>query len=566
MTNAIICFLCSKEFKIIKAIILHFKVSHCLTVRDIIQCKQRFCRRKFESFCGFKQHLIRKHRILMNEYKSVLSPDKNFKPQKCNKCQFDINIPSIFDSIPNFNIVETIKCDNYTVENIADSIEHQCSSFCAKLYANPVIPRSQVQFLIENVTELLSIYGSLFRTMLKLENEANISNENIIVKMISLFENSFQNLLSEKLCFRYFENSHYLIQPLSYYVGSMSTCKISDNNTSFNIQPVTTHFIPLRQIFKYFFDLPDVLHLTLKHIKEINVFYSKDIFDFLGSPLWREILKNYANSIVIPIFLFFDDFEINNPLGSHVSIHKLGAAYILLAGIQISSEHGLRINYNKTKMMIIDRELSNRPEIRNISGCQVVDHYIYLGADINNIGNCEREIRRRIQLARSAMSQLERLWRDRNLTKNTKINLVRTLVFPVLTYASETWTVRNADRRRIEAMEMWCWRKMLRIPWTAHRTNISVLAEIGPRQRLSSIIYNRILNFFGHITRSKNMEKLVLQDKADGKRKRGRSPTRWTDTVEKLLDTNLEEATCTAERRDVWRNTVRLATSVLDTT
>lgn len=226
MTNSITCFLCSKEFKTLKAVILHFKVSHCLTVGDVIQCKQdRFCRRKFESFCGFKQHLIRKHRIL-NEYDSVLSFDNNIKVQKCNEYQFDI--PSISDSIP--NIVETIKCDNYTVENIADSIEHQCASFCAKLYANPVIPRSQVQFFIENVTELLSNYGSLFRTMLKSENEGNISNRNIIVRMISLFENSFQNFLSEKLRLRYFENSRYLIQPFSYYVGSMSTCKNSDNN------------------------------------------------------------------------------------------------------------------------------------------------------------------------------------------------------------------------------------------------------------------------------------------------------------------------------------------------
>lgn len=105
MTNPIICFLCSKEFKIIKAIILYFKVSHCLTVGDVIQCKQdRFCRRKFESFCGFKQHLIRKYRIL-KECKSVLSSDNNFKSQEYNECQFDINIPSISDSIPNFNIV-----------------------------------------------------------------------------------------------------------------------------------------------------------------------------------------------------------------------------------------------------------------------------------------------------------------------------------------------------------------------------------------------------------------------------------------------------------------------------
>lgn len=98
--------------------------------------------------------------------------------------------------------------------------------------------------------------------MLKSENEANNSNKNIIVKMISLFDNSFKNLFSEKFRFRNFENNHYLIQPLSYCVGSMSTCKFSNNNTSFNIQPTTAHFIPLRKIFKYFFELPNVLDLT----------------------------------------------------------------------------------------------------------------------------------------------------------------------------------------------------------------------------------------------------------------------------------------------------------------
>ncbi|KYN13185.1 hypothetical protein ALC57_14629, partial [Trachymyrmex cornetzi] len=89
------------------------------------------------------------------------------------------------------------------------------------------------------------------------------------------------------------------------------------------------------------FELPHVLHLTLKNIKEINESCSRDIFDFLGSPLWNEILKNYTDNIVIPIFLFFDDFEINNPLGSHAGIHKLGAAYISIAGIPIKYEAAL---------------------------------------------------------------------------------------------------------------------------------------------------------------------------------------------------------------------------------
>lgn len=331
MTTPITCFVCSKEFEAIQTIMLHFKVSHCLTVGDVIQCKQdKLCRRKFDTFSSFKQHLIRKHQICtVKKCMSVFSPDVNL--QECNEYQSDICSTS--DSIPNSSIVETTTYDNYTTEDIIQSIEHQCASFCAKLYANPVVPRSQVQFVLENVTELLSNgFGSLFTKMLKSENRENITDTNLIIKMISILENAFQNLLSDKLRLRYFENSNYLIPPISYYVGNMPTCKKTDTNTYFNIQAATAHFIPLRKIFQHFMELPNVLQLTLRHIREMNKCCSKDYFDFLTSPLWRDISKNYGDGIVIPIFLFYDDFEINNPLGSHAGIHKLGAAYILLAG------------------------------------------------------------------------------------------------------------------------------------------------------------------------------------------------------------------------------------------
>lgn len=331
MATSITCFLCSKEFGAIKTVILHFKVSHCLTVGDVIQCKQdKSCRRKFDSFRSFKQHLIRKHRIL-KQCTSAFSPD--MKVQKCNEYESDTFSTS--DSIPNSNIAETM-IYNCTTEDIIESIEHQCASFCAKLYANPLIPRSQVQFVLENVTELLSNgFGSLFTKMMKSENGGNISNTDINIKMISMLENAFQNLSSDKLRLRYFGNNNYFIPPIPYYVGNMPTCKISDNSTYFNIQAATAHFIPLRKILQYFMELPNVLDSTLKHIKEMNECCSRDYFDFLGSFLWRNISKNYGNSIVIPIFLFYDDFEINNPLGSHASIHKLGVVYILLAGIPI---------------------------------------------------------------------------------------------------------------------------------------------------------------------------------------------------------------------------------------
>lgn len=231
---------------------------------------------------------------------------------------------------------------------------------------------------------------------------------------------------------------------------------------------------------------------------------------------------------------------------------------------QKSAEYGLSVNFSKTKIMIINRETENNPKPQYLGNYEVVDKFIYLGALISSDGSCEPEIRRRIQLGKAAMAQLTKIWRTQNITRQTKINLVHTLVFPVFQYAAETWTIHKADRRRIDAFEMWVWRRMLRIPWTARRTNISVLNEIRPKQRLSAYIYARILKFFGHITRANNMEKLVVQGKPDGKRRRGRSPTRWIDAVESTLNINMEQAVRLSSNRDRWRNAVRRATSRME--
>lgn len=225
----------------------------------------------------------------------------------------------------------------------------------------------------------------------------------------------------------------------------------------------------------------------------------------------------------------------------------------------VSALYGLNINYNKTKIMIIDREHNNYPETRSIGHCEVVNSFVYLGALIENTGGCECEIRRRIQLARSAMTQLNKIWRDRNITKQTKINLVSTLVFSIFLYASESWTVKEVDRRRIDAFEMWAWRRMLRVSWTAHRTNASILEEIRPSKRLSSIVYSRILKFFGHINRSEHMERLIVQGKPEGSRRRGRSPNRWVDITKKLLDVTLPQAAHMSSNRDKWRDAVKRA-------
>ena len=159
------------------------------------------------------------------------------------------------------------------------------------------------------------------------------------------------------------------------------------------------------------------------------------------------------------------------------------------------------------------------------------------------------------------MIDLTKIWKNNSITKKTKIALVNALVFPVFSYACETWVIRASDRKRIDAFEMWVWRRLLRIPWTARRTNASVLNEIKPTQRLSSVTYSRILKLFGHISRHDTMERLVVQGKPEGKRERGRSPTRWTELISKLTESTLEKACRQANDRDKWRDIVKRAVS-----
>lgn len=141
-------------------------------------------------------------------------------------------------------------------------------------------------------------------------------------------------------------------------------------------------------------------------------------------------------------------------------------------------------------------------------------------------GAAEKDITRRIMIARTAMSNLAKIWTDRQITVNTKVALVQSLVFPIFIYGVETWTIKQADRRRIDAFEMWCWRRMLYISWTPRRTNVSILNELEIGDRLSTICRRRILRYFGHIVRrdQSNLEKLVAQGKIEETRPRGRSP------------------------------------------
>lgn len=217
---------------------------------------------------------------------------------------------------------------------------------------------------------------------------------------------------------------------------------------------------------------------------------------------------------------------------------------------------GLEINMEKTKLMVIDR--SNTMHMGNLQNrLEVVDNFIYLGSLIINKEGCEEEIRRRITLARTSMSNLTKIWKDRHITKNIKKTLVNTLVFSVFSYGSESWTIKSGDRQRIDAFEMWCWRRMLRIPWPAHRTNVSILNELRIKDRLSTVCRRGILRYFGHISRGdhNNLEELI-EGRIEVRRLRGRSPSRWVDQIKEITGKSLQANTRETKDRQCWRRKI----------
>ena len=137
-------------------------------------------------------------------------------------------------------------------------------------------------------------------------------------------------------------------------------------------------------------------------------------------------------------------------------------------------------------------------------------------------GDCSHEIKRRLLLGRKVMTNLDSIFKSRDITLPTKICLVKAMVFPVVTYGCESWTVKKAERQRIDAFELWCWRKLLRVPRTARRSNQSILKEISPGCLLEGLILKLKLQYFGHLMRrADSFEKILMLGKIEGKRRRG---------------------------------------------
>ena len=128
-----------------------------------------------------------------------------------------------------------------------------------------------------------------------------------------------------------------------------------------------------------------------------------------------------------------------------------------------------------------------------------VKDFIFLGSKITADGNCSHEIKRHLLLGRKAMTNLDSILKSRDITLPTKVRLVKAMVFPVVMYECESWTIKKAERRRINAFELWCWRRLLKVPWTARRSNQSTLKEISPEYSLEGLMLKLKLQYFGHL-------------------------------------------------------------------
>ena len=227
----------------------------------------------------------------------------------------------------------------------------------------------------------------------------------------------------------------------------------------------------------------------------------------------------------------------------------------LLMKVKEESEKvGLKLNIQKTKIMASGPITSWQIDWETV---ETMTDFTFLGSKITVEGNCSHKIKRCLLLEIKAITNPDSILKNRHITLLTKVHIEKVMVFPVIMYRSESWTIKKTEQQKIDAFKLWCWRRLLRVPWTARRSNQSILKEISPEYSLEGLMLKLKHQYLSHLMRRvDSLKKTLMLGKIEGRRRRGRQRIRWLDRITDSMDMNLSKRWEIVKNREAWHAAV----------